>query len=335
MAHTPGLRVGVAGATGALGSEIVSVLDRAPWRPDHLVPLASPASAIPHVTWGGDPVAVDDLDEQALEDLDALVLAVPDDVALRAGEAAVRAGTPTVDCSGALRGDPSVPCAVPWINPEAFAELDRGLLRLPHRAALVLGSVLGPLARAGIAGHVQATVLVPASARGRGGIDELSRQVVALLSAATPPRKVWPDGLAFDLIPALEPPGEAGWTAEEAAVIVDVEALVGTGLHTAATLVGVPVFSGLSASVVVFPERAVPLELIEQILAGGGVERPAKPGVRFLPRPRRVEGRPFAQVGRLRLDGRGAVHLWVAMDNLKATATAAVGALGAMLRRDA
>jgi aspartate-semialdehyde dehydrogenase len=326
------LRVGVAGATGALGSEIVKVLDEVAWRPASLVPLARSTTSTTHVDFGGDRVPVDDFKDESLGGLDLLFVALPREAARVAGEAAIRAGIPVVDCSGAFALDRDVPLVVPWVNPDALAGLRLGAVAVPDPAAVLVASVLGPLRRAGVEPRVDATVLVPASREGRPGIDELSRQVVALFNSGTPPRKVFPQGLAFDLTPAVGAVRDDGWTEAEREVAAQVDKIVGPA-QIDVSLVGVPVFSGLSALLVLRPDKIVPPELVMRVLADGGVRLPDEAGPRFLPRPRRVEGKPFAHVGRVRLgrDGRS-LHLWLSMDNLRTVATVAVANAGVLLR---
>ncbi|MEQ1564448.1 MAG: Asd/ArgC dimerization domain-containing protein, partial [Myxococcota bacterium] len=283
--------------------------------------------------YGDSRVPVDDLSDEGIDGVDALLVAVPPEAGKSAADLAAHRGVPMVDCSGAFADDRSVPLVVPWINPEGLGgDLHRGLVAIPDPAAVLLASVLGPLQRAGITGAVEATVLVPASFQGKAGIEELSRQVVALFNSGTPPRKVFPNGLAFDLLPALDTPEDDGWTARERSVAAQTARVAGMDGPVQATLVGVPVFSGISANIVLYPTRAAPLELVLRILADGGVHVPESAGLRYLPRPRRVEGRPFAHVGRVRLgaDGRS-LHLWTAMDNLRTTATAAVATAGVLL----
>jgi aspartate-semialdehyde dehydrogenase len=326
------LRVGVAGATGALGGEIVKLLDEVAWRPSSLVALARSTTSTTHVDYGGDRVPVDDWKDEALDGLDLLFVALPREVGRSAGEAAIKAGVPVVDCSGAFALDRDVPLVVPWVNPDALAGLKLGAVGVPDPAAILVASVLGPLRRAGVEPRVDATVLVPASREGRPGIDELSRQVVALFNSGTPPRKVFPQGLAFDLTPALGAVRDDGWTDAEVEVAAQIDKIVG-GVPIDVSLVGVPVFSGLSALLVLRPDKAVPPELALRVLADGGVRLPEEVGARYLPRPRRVEGKPFAHVGRVRVgrDGRS-LHLWVSMDNLRTAATVAVADAGVLLR---
>lgn len=327
------LRVGVVGATGALGTEVIKVLDRATWRPDGLVALARATTATSHVEYGGERIPVDDVADEAFEGLDALILALPAPAARQVGEAAVAAGVPVIDCSGELGSDPDVPLVVPWINPEVLLQTSRSVVSVPGAEALLLASALAPLSRAGVSGAVDAVVLAPASLQGRAGIDELSRQVVALFNSATPPRKVFEHGLAFDLLPAPSSPGEDGWTGQERAVVAQLSQLGVAGGAVDVTWVGVPVFSGISATLAIHAPQLPEPSLVQRILADGGVVMPEAPGLRYLPRPRRVEGKPFAHVGRVRRgsDG-GSLHLWLSMDNLRTTATAAVAAAGVLLR---
>ena len=324
------LNIAVAGASGALGTEIIRVLDRSPWRPDTLIPLASATSTVSHVDYGEERIAVDVLDDQSFEDVDALIIALPTEVAGRAAERALEADCQVVDCSGFFADDEDVPLVVPWVNPEALQDVHRGVVRVPSGPALLLASALGPLARAGVTGLTDATVLVPASYFGKSGIDELSRQVVALLNSGTPPRKVFEHGLAFDLIPQVGSATETGWTHEETAVSTELARILGADVTV--DLVGVPIFSGMSAQVVLAAEKSVPVELLLRILGDGGVQLPADVGNRYIPRPRRVEGHPFVHAGRVRLDPAGRIHMWLSMDNLRAAATTAVGCCGALVK---
>jgi aspartate-semialdehyde dehydrogenase len=322
--------VGVVGASGALGKEILAVLSKVSWRPERVLAYASARTSVTHVEFGDASLPVDDVANLSLEDLDLLFLAVPPDVARPLGESAVAEGVAVIDLSGAFAGDSDVPLVVPWVNPEVLREAPaRGLVAVPSAAAVLVASVLGPLWRMGLASEMHAQLLVPASSEGRDGIDELSRQVVALFNSGTPPRKVFEQGLAFDLLPAVGDVAPDGWTAREHRALGEVGRLLGVPVEGSITLTGVPVFSGISATLQLHPPGDVPLERIAQVLQQGGVQVAAG-AARQLPRPRRVEGQPFVHVGRIRV-GAG-LHLWATMDNLRGTATVAVGAAGVLWR---
>lgn len=326
--------VGVVGATGAVGREVVEVIGRTRWAPDRLALAASPTTSVTHLEYADGNLPIEDASLLDTGMLDAVVLAAPAEASLAVGERAIEDGVPVIDVSGAFGQDADVPVVVPWINPHALAELGmRNVVSLPGAPANLLASVLGPLGRAGILGEAHATVMVPASAWGRAGMDELSKQVVSLFNAGTPPRKVFPHGLAFDVLPSVGELDEEGWTDAEHLAVRQVHALLGAELPLSVTLVAVPVFSGVSMDLTLRPTRRALPELALRILDDAGVGIPEKPGARHIPRPRRVEGQPFAQVGRVRTSSEGSVlHLWASMDNVRATATAAVGLVGAVLR---
>ena len=326
-------RVAVFGATGAVGKEILTLLDKAPWRPESVSAFASARSEVPSVDFGEKSISVEDAEDASFDGFDAVFLAAPPSVARELGERAIADGALVVDLSGAFSADEDVPVVAPWVNPEALRESPlRGIVQVPSGPALLVASVLGPLQRAGLYASASATVLVPASAEGRGGIDELSRQVVALFNNAPPPRKVFEHGLAFDLLPQLGEVDANGWTEREARAMREVSAVIGAR-SPSVTLVGAPVFSGMSATIQIRLAEPATGDRLLRVLSDGGVQLPKQPGVRGLPRPRKVEGHPFAHVARLRPDPEGdGLHLWAVFDNRRTTAAAAVGAAGALRR---
>ncbi len=327
-------RVGVAGATGAVGKELVAVLDRVQWRPERLLAYARASTSTTHVDYGEERVPVDVTSELDVEsdELDLLFVALPADAAAPVVDHAEHAGIFVVDVSGA-RGS-EAPRVVPWINPEALAD-DALVWQIPVAPATLVASVLGPLARAGIRGPASVQLMVPASSTGRAGIEELSQQVVALLNSAPPPRKIFPTGLAFDVLPGWGAVTEDGRTTMEVEVAEQVGHLLAPldPGEVEVSAVQVPVFSGLSATITLQPGINAPTELVERILRDGGVKLPDPPNPTGWPRPRKVEGRPFAHVGRLRTTPSGGLQLFCAMDNLRTTAVAAAATAQALLRR--
>lgn len=327
-------RIGVAGATGALGQEIIAVLDRVQWRPDTVIAYARASTATTHIEYGDERVPVDvtsELDPDG-EELDLLFSALPGNAAAEVIERAERAGVFVVDASGVRGAD--APLVVPWVNPEVLAD-DALVWQVPLASATLVASILGPLARAGIRGPASVQLLCPASASGRTAIEELSQQVLALFNSTPPPRKVFPHGLAFDVLPAWGEPTEDGVTELERRTVEQVARLLAPldigEVDVAA--VQVPVFSGMAATVTLEPTPRAPVELVERILGDGGVVMPQSATVAGWPRPRKVEGKPFAHVGRVRTTPSGALQLFCAMDNLRTTAMAAAATAQALFRR--
>jgi aspartate-semialdehyde dehydrogenase len=322
--------VGVAGATGALGKEIVSVLEQAPWKPEGLVPLASATTSTSFMEFRGEQVAVDDLRHASLDELDVLIVAMPADEAKAVVEAAHRAGVMVVDCSASQFEDLSTPLVLPWLPGDALEQpRAREVVAVPGSVATLVASVLSPLVRAGWRGRVSGTVMLPASHWGRQGIEELSKQVVALFNSGTPPRKVFEQGLAFDLLPLVGTVAASGWASSELRAMTEIARLV--GVRAALSVIGVPLFSGVSADLRLEGGADWDADRVTRALTDSGM--PVATG-RKVPRPRKLDGVALPQVGRVRVEpGDTAVRLWTAMDNLRTVATAAVGVTGRLLRQ--
>jgi aspartate-semialdehyde dehydrogenase len=319
--------VGILGATGALGSEILKQLNKVSWRPSRIVPYASAGTTVQFVEYGDGQIAVEDSRYLDMGSLDLLVVAAPLAVAKPVVAEAVRYGLAVVDCSGSLGNETG--WLVPWINPESLEKsVDMRLVSLPSAAALLVASVVGPLARGGIIGMVDATVMLGASTWGQAGTAELSSQVISLFNSGTPPRKVFEDGLAFDLLPVCGGTTPSGWTQRELDVSSQCKALTGQPL-VAASLVGVPLFTGMAASITVSPNIVASVQDVTKLLTSGGVRTTEHPSEC---RPRAIDGESFAHFSRVRLDDAGRICIWVSMDNLTTTATAAVASATALLK---
>ncbi|TVQ90552.1 MAG: hypothetical protein EA397_12020 [Deltaproteobacteria bacterium] len=329
------LSIAIAGATGAIGQELIQVLDRVPWRPAELLLAASPRTTVPSLEFGDERLSVEDAEHLDLAAADAVLLAVPPAVAKELGERALAEGILTIDLSGAFAEDSDVPTIVPWVNPEQIAAVGaRQVVAVPSAVALMLASALGPLARAGLRGQIHATVLLPASDRGKGGIEELSQQVVSLFNAGTPPRRIFPQGLAFDVLPAVGAIQDDGWTSRERTIATQTQEMVGRAFQVHLSLLQVPVFSGIGADVHLRLDRRVLPDLVGKLLSDGGVRLIESAEARSMPRLRKVEGEPFVHAARVRAVGSTGqeLQLWLGMDNLRATATCAVSLTAALLR---
>lgn len=325
-------QIAVVGATGAVGAEIMTVLNSAPWRPASVTPFARPSTKIPMVPYGDEQLSVEDVNLETLSEFDLVFVATPVEAARELTDTLGQRGVMVVDCSGvaALEGD--APLFIPWVNPEALSRLEsRDVVCIPGPAANLLASVAGPLHRAGLVSSLSSTVLVPASCWGRDGLNELSSQVIALFNSGTPPRKIFPAGLAFDLIPEVGQRLENGSTVGELMAQTQLARLLGVELDGSISLVGVPLFSGVSAQIDIQMRTAAEANLVARILTDGGVVL-ADEGSGQAATPRKVEGQPFVHVSRVRCDGHR-LQLWATMDNLRAAATVAVANAAALLKR--
>jgi aspartate-semialdehyde dehydrogenase len=329
------LRIGVAGATGAVGREITTLLDRAEL-PVEQVPMASPACKTHSLELGGRNVRVENLLPEHIHACDLLIVAVPPEVAREPVEAALDEGVPIIDLSGVLgpeRGVPLVVAAANRVDLEGFRE--HQAVASPRPEVVGLASLLAPVRAHAADLRCRGTVMHSAAGAGRAGIEELSNQVVSLFNSRTPQRTVFPEGLAFDLEPAIGVPGQDGWTGHEDRCARQLAALLRVPPERFAftTLMG-PWFNGICFSLLLETDAGLDAAQLERIYEAAPAVALAT-GSDPLPRPRRADGMAQIQLGRLRDDpGGGAVHLWAVADELRFGAAGNAVALLAALIED-
>lgn len=250
------------GATGALGGEVLGVLTERSFPIGRLVPIGTERSLGDAVAFGDDEVAVV-TDVDSLEGFDLVFLCAPPEASLRFAGHALRARVPAIDLSGALLEQPDVDLRIAeWL--EVNEELDKPLVAGPAGIELALALVLRPLANAAGLRRVVATCFESVSAEGRGGVDSLSEQTVALFNQQT----LAAESIAFDCRPL--PPGDA---AADARLRGTLGRLLGGSPPLVATRVRVPTFSGDGIALWLETERALGADEARSVLAqAAGVE---------------------------------------------------------------
>lgn len=315
-----GLQIAVVGATGAVGQDLLEALSASDLPIGGIRPIASRTTRRLEVEIRGRSQRVllmpESLaDSPHIEGVDLVIFATPPEVTRQHAPAIAEEGIATIDIGGALPG--LAPLCVPAVSDEALEIFSQTrLISSPSAPAVALASVMGPLMTLG-ADAVRGTVMLSASAAGRAGIDELGKQVLALYSSGEPPRAVFPSGLAFDLISQVGELQE-GWTSTERRIALEVAAITGLAPQSIGlTVAMVPLFAGAALSVFVQIDPLPREEELLHFLSDSDALRIGDP----VPGPRRLVGRPTIHVGRIRPDPLGAgVHLWAAMDNIRAGA---------------
>jgi aspartate-semialdehyde dehydrogenase len=315
-----GLQIAVVGATGAVGQDLLEALSASDLPLGGIRPIASRTTRRLEVEIRGRNQRVllmpESLaDSPHIEGVDLVIFATPPEVTRQHAPAIAEEGIATIDIGGSLPG--LAPLCVPAVSDEALEIFSQTrLISSPSAPAVALASVMGPLMTLG-ADAVRGTVMLSASAAGRAGIDELGKQVLALYSSGEPPRAVFPSGLAFDLISQVGELQE-GWTSTERRIALEVAAITGLAPQSIGlTVAMVPLFAGAALSVFVQIDPLPREEELLHFLSDSDALRIGDP----VPGPRRLVGRPTIHVGRLRPDPLGAgVHLWAAMDNIRAGA---------------
>jgi aspartate-semialdehyde dehydrogenase len=333
-------RVGVLGATGAVGSTILEVLAEREFPASEVVPLASERSAGTRVPFAGDELEVRALSEESIRGLDLVLSSAGGAVSAEWAPRIIEAGAVVVDNTSYWRMHDDVPLVVSEVNPDDLSE-HRGLVANPNCTTMELMVAIAPIQREAGLERLIVSTYQSVSGTGRRAIAELREQTRAVLAGEQPVAEVFPHPIAFNVLPQVET-FKAGddYTTEERKLMAETRKILGIGsdVGISATCARVPVVTGHSISANVETKRDLSPAECRELLAGApGLVVVDSPGEGIYPLPRDVEGRDEVLVGRIRRDPshNRCLNLWVVGDNLrKGAATNAVQVAELLVERD-
>ena len=311
--------VAVVGATGAVGVEMIRVLESRNFPVASLRLLASPRSAGKKLSFRGQEITVEPLTADSFAGIDIALFSAGGGISKEYAPHAVKAGAVVVDNSSAFRMDPKVPLIVPEINASAAAS-HSGILANPNCTTAITIMALYPLHQAfGVKGVI-ASSYQAVSGTGAQAIEELSRQVGQIASGQPVTREVYPHQIAFNVIPHVDSFLEDGYTREEMKMQYEGRRIMDLpGFTASVTCVRVPVYRAHSVAVTALFERPVFLEKArEAISAAPGIRLHDDPSNAVYPLPIECSGEDDCRVGRLRIDCAlpNALSFWVSGDQL-------------------
>ncbi len=324
-------RIGVIGATGLVGTEMLLLLEQRGFPIEELRVFASPRSEGRELAFAGGEVICEVLRDGSFDGLDIVVVDVADPLALEWAPRAVAAGALVVDNSAAFRMDPDVPLVVAEVNPDDLHVMPRGIASCPNCTTMVLTTALAPLHRAAAIERLVVSTYQSVSGAGQSGIDELDEQWTKLagesaglrragaIEGIITPGEVWSKPIAGNVIPLAGSVGEGGYTSEEWKLVHESRKILhDPTIAVSATCVRVPVFVGHAMSANVQFRRPVSRGEAEDLLEAARGVRLVDGGEGF-PTPLEAAGIDPVLVGRLREDRSrpGAIDLWVTGDNLR------------------
>ncbi|MEE9173255.1 MAG: aspartate-semialdehyde dehydrogenase, partial [candidate division NC10 bacterium] len=248
MAGT-GYRVAIAGATGAVGQTMLSILEERDFPVRSLRLLASERSEGKVLTFRGEEVKIERLTERAFQGVELALFSAGASRSQAFAPAGVRAGALVVDNSSAFRMDPEVPLVIPEVNPEAAFQ-HKGLIANPNCTTTVTVMALKPLHDAAKVKRVIASSYQAVSGAGTQAIEELKQQVLAWAKGEQAEARVFPHPIAFNLIPQVDVFEQSGYSREEMKLVHETRKLLGDmTIKITATTVRVPVWYAHSVSV--------------------------------------------------------------------------------------
>ncbi len=312
--------VAVVGATGIVGEEFLKILAKRSFPLQALKLIASPRSVGKKIVFGEQAIEVEPLTPQAFEGCDIAFISATDEISRDYAPIAAKAGAVVIDDSGVWRMDPTVPLVVPEINPQDV-DWHKGILAIPNCSTTPVVMVLWPLHKLNPVKRVVASTYQSVSGTGRAAVNELDATARTVLAGKDAEFNVYPQQIAFNLLPEIGSFKEEAYTSEEWKMARETRKILhDESIAISATCVRVPVF--VSHSATVHAELAQPMspaEVIDILKDAPGVVVQDEPSKRVYPTPWQAAGKDPVYVGRIRRDVShpSGIVFWVVSDNLR------------------
>jgi aspartate-semialdehyde dehydrogenase len=311
--------IAVVGATGAVGQEVFTTLERRNFPVGKLVPLASARSVGKTVSFRGQSIPVQELKADAFAGIDYAIFSAG---ATRSREFiphAIKAGAVCIDNSSAFRMNPEVPLVVPEINPGELKK-HQGIIAVPNCTAIILGTAIWPLHQAATITRIIVSTYQAASGAGAQAMAELDSQVKQYAAGEPITRSVFPHQIAFNVFSHNTKIYDNGYNEEENKVREEVRKIFGEPqMPIVATCVRVPVLRAHAESIVIETKRKLSVDEARALLAKApGVKLVDDRAANHFPMPQEASGQLDVLVGRLRedLSNENGLALFVAGDQL-------------------
>ena len=321
-------KVGILGATGAVGREMLKILTERNFPISELRLYASARSAGKVIEWQGKPVRIQEPGDAAFEGMDIILGAAENDIARLYAPAIVRAGAVFVDNSSAYRMDPEVPLVIPEINPEDV-KLHKGIISNPNCSTIITLVAVAALNQISPIQTMVASTYQAVSGAGAGGPIELAEEVEALRRGRSVEPKVFTHQIAYNLIPQIGGAQYQGYTSEEMKMQNEGRKILHLPeLKVSCTCVRVPVVRSHSISATLHFERPVSVDEARQAISvARGCKLVDNLALHEYPMPLDTSDQDTVFVGRIRPDltDEKGLCLWCCGDQVrKGAATNAV-----------
>ncbi|MDR6939144.1 aspartate-semialdehyde dehydrogenase [Arcanobacterium hippocoleae] len=320
--------VAILGVTGAVGQEMLNILDERNFPVGTLIPLASARSAGKTVTFQGKQVAIQEATESSFDGVDIVLGAAENDIAQHFAPAIVRAGAVFVDNSSAFRLDPDVPLIVPEVNAQDVLT-HKGIIANPNCSTIIAVTAVNALNSIAKIKTMTASTYQAVSGAGAGGPIELAAEISSIEKGEVYPPEVFTHQIAYNLIPQIGGEQYAGYTSEEMKMQNEGRKIMHLPeLKVSCTCVRVPVVRSHSISITCTFDSPVSVAAAQAAIANA-------PGCKLVddlahheyPMPLDTSGQDTVYVGRIRPDltNENGLCLWCCGDQVrKGAATNAV-----------
>jgi len=322
--------VAVAGATGAVGNQMISCLEERKFPVKSIKFLATSRSVGRKLKYMGTEVDVEELTENSFKGIDIALFSAGGGTSEKFAPFAAKDGCVVVDNSSAWRMDPEVPLVVPEVNPHAVAYFkNKGIIANPNCSTIQMVVALHPIHKKYGIKRIVVSTYQAVSGTGKKAVDELDHQTRAILNFKDYEKRVYPHTIAFNCLPHIDAFLENGYTKEEMKMVNETRKILEDDtIRVTATTVRVPVFYGHSESINIETKKNISAKAVRALLeTTPGVKVVDDPGNNIYPLPIDAAGQDLTLVGRIRDDESVAngINMWVVADNIrKGAATNAV-----------
>ena len=324
-----GYRIAVVGATGAVGTKMIEMLEKTTLPIKKITLLASKRSAGKTLVFKNEPLVIQELTADSFAGVDIALFSAGGGISKQFAPEAVKHGAVVIDNTSHFRMDPNVPLVVPEVNPHALAQ-HKGIIANPNCSTIQMMVALEPIRQKVGLSRVLVSTYQAVSGAGAQALAELTRESQELLAGKAADElnpEILPAGsdkkhypIAFNALPQIDVFAEDDYTYEEWKMINETKKIMGDeSIKVAATCVRVPVVNGHSESIYIELKEETTVQAIQEILAKApGVELVDDPSQQRYPQAIDSIDQKGTFVGRIRrdLDNPKGFHLWVVSDNL-------------------
>jgi len=322
--------VAVAGATGAVGNQMITCLEERDFPIKSIQFLASRRSVGRKLNFKGDLVAVEELTENSFKGMDIALFSAGGGTSENFAPFAAKDGCVVVDNSSAWRMDPEVPLVVPEVNSHAIAEYtNKGIIANPNCSTIQMVVPLNPIHKKYVIKRIVVSTYQAVSGTGKKAIDELFDQTRSMINFLDYKIDVYPHRIAFNCLPHIDAFLDNGYTKEEMKMVNETRKIFEDDtIGITATTVRVPVFYSHSESINVETKENISADDVRTLLKETtGIRVVDDPGKNIYPLAVEAAGQDLTLVGRIREDESvpNGINMWVVADNIrKGAATNAV-----------
>jgi aspartate-semialdehyde dehydrogenase len=312
--------VAILGATGAVGKELLQLLESRNFPVSNLKLLASARSAGQILPFKGENLIIEAVSDRSFDNVDIVLASAGGSISKVWASKAVAAGAVVIDNSSAFRMNPEVPLVVPEVNPQAAAN-HQGIIANPNCTTILMALAVYPLHQVKPVQRIVAATYQSASGAGAKAMAEVTTQTSAILQGEKPVAEVFPYPLAFNLFPHNSPLNDLGYCEEEMKMVNETRKIFGNqDIRITATCVRVPVLRAHSEAINLEFATPFAVESAREILSNSpGIKLVENWETNHFPMPIEASGQDDVLVGRIRQDISHAcgLELWLCGDQIR------------------